>query len=73
MQTYTFADMQDKTVDGIRKEVESGLATIAVYFHTTFGLPLEYFSSQIEERCPTNPDKVIFYMNFRNLHPELFN
>lgn len=64
--------MPDKSVTGIIKEVESGLAVAAFYFEDTLGLPLEIFKMEMEEKCSTNDQKILWYFNFRNLHPELF-
>jgi len=69
---YSYADMPDKTLEGIKKEVEVGLATIAVYFETTLGVPLEIFQEMLETKLKTGADSLLFYMNFRNKHPELF-
>lgn len=67
---YSYKDIPDKTVDGIRREVSKGLAVIAVYFQTTFGFPFEVFKDKIDSM--DDAKKTLFYMNFRNKHPELF-
>ena len=69
---YTYQDMPDKSIEGIKKEVENGLAIGAVYFQETLGVPLEEFQNMLDTKTPTNPEKLLWYMNFRNLHPKLF-
>jgi hypothetical protein len=69
---YTFKDIKDKSKEGVHKEVEEGLAIIAVYFQESLGVNVEVFEEWIE-KLPTNADIINFYMNFRNEHPKLFD
>jgi len=64
--------MPDKTKEGIREEVEKGLGKIASYFFQTYGMPLEVFKEEYESKCKNGAESLLFYMNFRNEHPELF-
>lgn len=68
---YTYQDMPDKSKEGIRKETSRGLGTIAAFFLRTYGLPFDYFKTETNKL--NDARKVLFYMNFRNKHPDLFN
>lgn len=68
---YTYADMPDKTIEGIKTETSKGLAVAAFYFETTLGVPAETFGDWLAEKCPTAAHSVKFYMNFRNKHADL--
>ncbi len=70
--TYTYKDMPDKTKEGIKKETSLGLAVAAFYFETTLGIPQETFKSFLEEKCKSDAEKLLWYMNFRNDNPELY-
>jgi hypothetical protein len=69
---YTYDDIPDKTVAGIKAEVESGLVEIAHYFATTLGFPLDLFNEELERNFPTNLGKLHFYMAMRNQNPGIF-
>lgn len=70
--SYTYKDMPDKTLNGIKQEASKGLAIMAAYFVTTKGLPLDMIQEELRERCHTAADSINVYMGFRNEHPELF-
>lgn len=65
--------MEDKSINGIRHEVETGIAKMAFWSITVLGIDYETFKDWLEENCPTNFQKIKIYMNFRNSHPEYFN
>lgn len=69
---YTYNEIPDKSKEGIRQEVIRGLATIAFWFATTKGVDKETFLHWLEEKCPTQAHELLFYMDFRNEHSELF-
>lgn len=61
-----------KTKDEIDGELSAGLTTIAVYFYTTLGCPLEYFNQMLADMTDNKAQQWIFYTNFKRLHPDLF-
>lgn len=69
---YTYKDIKDKSIEGIKKETTEGLAKIGFYFFTTYGIPLNVFRDILSERFHTMVDEVHLYFRFRNDHPELF-
>lgn len=69
---YTYKDFKDKSLKGVGAELSKGLADIAFYFETTLGIPLEIFESMLEEKCPTNLERLALYMRYRNEKPEIF-
>lgn len=69
---YTYANMPNKTKEGIRTEVSRGLADIAFYALSQLGIPLELFEEMLEMNCPTNAHKLKFYMDMRNKNPQWF-
>jgi len=70
--TYKYENMPDKSKDGIRNEVSKGLGKIAFYFSQTYGMPIEIFKEIYEDKCDNGLKSLMFYMNFRNEHPEVF-
>ena len=70
---YTYQDMKDKTIEGIKKEVQLGLAKIVFYFYQTHGMPPDVFKDILAEKISNAGESLLFYMNFRNEHPEIFN
>jgi len=71
---YTYADMPDKTKNGIYSEVKRGLALIAFHGITTLGIPKEmmqdYFSDTIDPL--SNAEKMAIYFRYRNEYPSFF-
>ena len=62
--------MKDKSVEGIKLELKEGLTKAAVFMQTTNGLPLEYFNDKLRKMDILQ--QLLFYMNFRNEHPDIF-
>ena len=71
MAKYSFKDIKDKSKEGMDKELEEGLIKIAVYFNTTHGMPLDMFNDL--QYGKNKAEQLMFYMNFRNSNPKLFN
>lgn len=69
---YHFADMPDKTKDGVMRELSSGLVKMVVYYQTVHGLPIDMMKDLLTKDFPTNDRKLGFYMDFRNRHPKVF-
>ena len=67
---YTYQNMQDKSIEGVCKEVSKGLAIAAFYLVTTVGMPKGLFKEKILEL--NDAEKLLWYMNFRNKNPKLF-
>jgi len=70
---YTFTDMPDKSLEGIKKEVQAGLTKMAVYMQTTMGFPFETFQELYQDKIKDDAQATLLYMNFRNQHPNVFN
>lgn len=68
---YKYEDMPDKSMEGMKKELQEGLTVAAVFFHQTHGIPLGVFNSWLEE-MPNMAAQMAWYMNFRNKYPKLF-
>ncbi len=56
----------------LEEELMRGLATIAVYFSTTHGIPLEIFNQLLENNFRNKAEQLRFYMHFRNNNEALF-
>lgn len=69
---YKYQDFKDKTKEGVEKELQQGLTTIAVYFSQSKGIPLEIFNDWITTKINNRAEQLHFYMRFRNQHPNLF-
>jgi hypothetical protein len=69
---YKYKDIPDKTKEGLDRELEEGLTIIAIFFHNTLGVPIEVFKEDFLPRLKNKAEQMLFYMNFRNMHPELF-
>lgn len=69
---YTFEDMPDKSLEGIRKEVADSIAALAFYFETVKGIPFDYLMSWIGRDFPKDIDKVHLHFKIRNSYPNLF-
>lgn len=69
--TYTYNEMKDKTIDGIKNETRDGLITMGLYFYQTHGLPIEFFKELIDKL--SFAEKVNLYMNFRNGNKKLYD
>lgn len=61
----------NQTKESIKAEASDGLAVAAAYFQTTLGIPFEIFREQIES-LPSDAHRILWYMNFRSQHPELY-
>jgi hypothetical protein len=70
---YTYNDMPDKSIEGVRKELNDGLVKIAVFFTQSLGIPFENFKDMLKDNCKNDAEAMLFYMNFRNLHPKIFD
>lgn len=71
---YRYEDIQDKSKEGILKELSAGLGKAMFWFETTQGIPHEIFKEWIEgDRLESVTQQLFWYMNFRNLYPQLFN
>ena len=68
---YRWENMPDHSMEGIKKEVQSGLTTMAVYYSTTHGIPVEMFNERMSVH-KTLLESLMLYLNFRNEHPKLF-
>ena len=67
---YKYQDMPNKSVEGIHNEVVGGLAKMAVFFETTYGLPHELFYDRCQKESLAM--LTLAYLDFRNEHPELW-
>lgn len=67
---YTFNTLKDNTKMGVINELQNGLTTMAVYFATSHGLPLEIFNEQISKMSLI--EQLDMYMRFRNENKKLF-
>lgn len=68
---YSYHDMPDRTLSGVKKEVARGSVIAAVYFQTSFGVPVEYFNDWWVG-LGSLESQLLWYMNFRNGHSKLF-
>lgn len=53
-------------------ELSTGLTVAAVYFHQTLGVPVEIFNEWITGKLTNRAEQWLWYMNFRNRHPDLY-
>lgn len=67
--TYTYKDIKLP----LDQELNIGLAHMAFYFFTAYGFPVEMFNDIINKDGMNKAKQLLFYMNFRNIHPEVFN
>lgn len=70
MTRYTFKDMPDQTTDGVKREINAGLAKIAFHMITSWGLPKELVQEELD--AMTTPELMHFYMEFRTQYPSVF-
>ena len=67
---YTYKDFKDKSVEGIKKELQEGLTKATVYFYQTHGMYLDAFNEQLEKM--DIPEQLNWYMNFRNTNQKVY-
>lgn len=70
---YGYEQMPDKTMEGLHKELESGLTIMAIFFFTSYGIPLDIFNSMLEEKTHNMAEQMVMYLNFRNKYPKLYD
>ena len=70
--TYDYKNIPDKSKEGLEKELKNGLTIAAVFFHTTLGVPLEMFNLWLRTKLKNRAEQWLWYMKFRNEHPELY-
>lgn len=63
--------MKDKSLNGIKEELKLGLPKAAIFFSQTYGIPLEIFNDWLKKLGGMDK-QLLWYMNFRNQHPKLF-
>jgi hypothetical protein len=69
--TYKWEDIPDKSKEGLDKELKEGLITAGVFMHQTMGFPIEVFIDKLES-MENKAEQWLFYLNFRNRHPNAF-
>ena len=70
--SYRYEDIPDKSKEGMDKELEIGLAKMAVYFYQTYGLPLEIFKEEMDKKTSNKAEQWLTYLNFRNSNPKIY-
>ena len=67
---YKYENIADKTKQGILNELETGLAKMAIYFYTSYGIPPDIFNDKLKNMHII--EQLNAYMSFRNENPLLF-
>lgn len=61
-----YSDFKDKSIEGIKNTVIEGLGLLSFKATTEKGIPFDLFKEQLNDRFPTDFDKILFYLQITN-------